>query len=400
MKIMMTRENLGRMLKGVSFAVAKRATTTLPAMMNVEIGPAPDGDCIRAFCGMTGCAIEIRMPGLVMEGGKAVVLLDPLQKFVDACKGNAEVTLTSNADDNTLLIECGKSKLKLNGFAETASPRQFFVGFGEPKDGEAVFSMRNGDLLSGVRSVSCIAAKELEDVRANMKGLHIDMSKDGLVSFAATDGRRLAEAVKGCKGDPDKGQEEPETPCNGTVPSGNIAVLSGILSWASSSDLVRISMSDGDMTLSSQTWACSLSLMAEQFVDYSRLLPMDGYVTKAVLPRQQFLESLKRVMLMSMDNDTPNVRISIDINGTCLLEGDGKTGSAKDSFECECDENGVPHCDGPVKAKFNGAFLTDVLPNADFGDGGVIVRYQSELAPIHILAADDSFHYVLMPMRD
>lgn len=37
MKIMMTRENLGRMLKGVSYAVAKRAT--MPAMENVEIGP-------------------------------------------------------------------------------------------------------------------------------------------------------------------------------------------------------------------------------------------------------------------------------------------------------------------------------------------------------------------------
>ena len=113
MKIVMTRENLGRMLKGVSFAVSKRAT--LPAMENVEIGPTQDGECILAFCGMTGCAIEIRMPGLVLEGGKAIVRLDPLQKFVDACKGSADVTLTRNEDD-TLLVECGKSKLKLNGF--------------------------------------------------------------------------------------------------------------------------------------------------------------------------------------------------------------------------------------------------------------------------------------------
>lgn len=397
MKIMMTRENLGRMLKGVSYAVAKRAT--MPAMENVEIGPTQAGDYIRAFCGMTGCAIEIRMPGLVLEGGKAIVRLDPLQKFVDACKGSADMTLTRN-DDNTLLVECGKSKLKLNGFDEKASPRSLFLGFGEPQDGETVFSMRNGDFLSGVRSVSCIAGKELEDARANTKGLHISASTDGLVSFAATDGRRLAEAVKGCQGDADKAQSEPEKPCEGTVPSGSVAVLSGMLAWASPSDLVRVAMSDGDMMLSSENWTCSMSLMAEKFVDYSRLLPMDGYATKVILPRQQFLESLKRVMLMSMDNDTPNVRISVDNQGTCLLEAEGKTGSAKDAFECECDENGVPYCDGAVKAKFNGAFLTDVLPNADFGDGGVVMRYKSEVEPIHILASDDSFHYVLMPMRD
>ena len=142
-----------------------------------------------------------------------------------------------------------------------------------------------------------------------------------------------------------------------------------------------------------------MSLAAEKFVDYSILLPMDGYVTTAVLPRHQFIDSLKRVMLMSMDNATPNVKITIDTNGTCILDADGMTGSAKDSFECECDENGIPHCDGPVKAKFNGAFLTDVLPNADFGDGGVVMRYKNELDPIHILASDDSFHYVMMPMR-
>lgn len=397
MNIVMTRENLGRMLKGVSFAVARRAT--IPAMMNVEIGPTPDGECIRAFCGMTGCAIEIRMPGLVLEGGKAIVRLDPLQKFVDACKGSADVTLTRNEDD-TLLVECGKSKLKLNGFDEKASPRSLFLGFGEPKDGETVFSMRNGDFLSGVRSVSCIAAKESEDVRANTKGLHISASTDGLVSFAATDGRRLAEAVKGCQGDIDKGQSEPEKPCEGTVPSGSIAALSGILSWAAAHEPVRVAISGGGMTLSSEHWTGSFALMAEKFIDYSILLPLDGYTVKAVLPRQLFLESLKRVMLMSMDDDTPHIRISVDNHGTCLLEAEGKTGSAKDSFECECDENGVPYCDGAVKAKFNGAFLTDVLPNADFGDGGVVMRYKSEVEPIHILASDDSFHYVLMPMRD
>ena len=389
MKIVMTRENLGRMLKGVSFAVSKRAT--LPAMENVEIGPTQDGECILAFCGMTGCAIEIRMPGLVLEGGKAIVRLDPLQKFVDACKGSADVTLTRNEDD-TLLVECGKSKLKLNGFDEKASPRSLFLGFGEPQDGETVFSMRNEDFLSGVRSVSCIAGKELEDARANTKGLHISASTDGLVSFAATDGRRLAEAVKGCQGDVDKGQTEPETPCDGTVPTGSVAVLSGILSWASPSDLVRVAVSNGGMTISSIEWTCSLSLAAEKFVDYSVLLPMNGYDAKAVLPHRQFIESLKRVMLMSVDDDTPNVRISIDGDGTCVLDADGRTGSAKDSFDCECD--------GDIKVKFNGAFLTDVLPNADFGDGGVVMRYKDALAPIHILASDDSFHYVLMPMRD
>lgn len=392
MNATISRDRFAWVLKGLAPTVKKRAV--IPAMLNVEL--SVNEDTLTAFCASHGCRMEVKTPVLCSASGVAVVKFDTLEKFVNACKG-ADVTLSKN-DDDSLSLECGKSKIKLNGFDESASPRNVSMEEASASQ-ENVFFMKSREFLSAFKAVGYAAAKDNGENQAYTCARYVSVGADGNVAYAGTDGRRLLECVR-CVFNEEENAPVVTGGCSALVPSDASESVQSVLSWTSPDNLVKFGVEGGVLTMSAKhvdvadsEWSCSVSLLDTQYPKYRQVMPTDGFDIRATMPKDAFIDCLKRVMLMSIDEDTPTVTMEM-AEDVCVISAHGRMGDARDEFYCAIEN-------GPIQLKCNARFLLDALLAGDFGDdGNVCMLLKSPLDQIHILSAMGDYHYVLMPMRD
>lgn len=402
MNAVISKDRLAWVLKGLAPAVKKRAV--VPAMLNVELSVNKELDILTAFCVSHEGRMEIQTPVLGNESGVAVVKFDTLEKFVNACNGS-DVTLATDEDDS-LTVVCGRSKIRINGFPEDMSPRIIVEGTGESSSDnilsfpDNVFFIKSREFLTAFKPVGYTTAKDNGEAPAYLAARYVSVGTDGYVTCAATDARRLLETVRRVFNE-EENAPAVKNECSALIPAGASETMQAVLAWTSPETLVSFGIGDKTLSMSAKNvdvagsqWSCSFSLLSAQYPNYRQLLPMAGWDIKATLPREAFIDSLRRVMLMAMDDDPPTVAMEIKGEGECFLSAQGKTGDARDEFECTLEG-------GPmIQIKCNGRFLLDALLAGDFGGGDVLMYFKSSLDSIHILSAAEDFHYVLMPMRD
>jgi DNA polymerase-3 subunit beta len=124
-----------------------------------------------------------------------------------------------------------------------------------------------------------------------------------------------------------------------------------------------------------------------QFPNYKQLLP-ETFEHEVALPREEFLEVVRRASVMAQRNSPLRLRFA---EGEVTVSAQTQdVGEAKESLP-------VPFSGDPLEIGFNPEFLRDGLESVDSDE--VALRLISPLRPGLIHSPDDSFSYLIMPIR-
>jgi DNA polymerase-3 subunit beta len=109
-----------------------------------------------------------------------------------------------------------------------------------------------------------------------------------------------------------------------------------------------------------------------------------------MVPKTSFLESLKRIALLSADKSYA-VRIGLEQNKLLITANNPDLGEAKDVLE-------VAYRGGDITIGFNARYLTDVLSVLETDEVSFELGDEHSPGVIHA-PGDRSFTAVVMPMR-
>jgi len=362
MKVTVEQPVLDTSLKKVLSVVSTR--TTLPVLSNVLL-EAAEGKLTLTATDLEVC-IRIAVNATVEREGATTLPARKFGQIVGALSGD-EVVL--DTDDNQYTsISCGRSFFRIVGLAEGEFPRD------EPLDETWTLCLPAQEVRGILTKVSY--ATSPDDTRQVLNGILLSM-RNGVLTTAATDGRRLALVEKPLVED--------------SVPDGDTILPPKIVS-----ELAKLVEGEGEMSIklteSRAVFRQGETLMISKLVEgtypnYRQVIP-SGFAHSAVIPRETFSAVLNRVSMVVSDT---SAAVNLELGPAAL------TVSATSSEFGEGTEPLEVSYDGePLKIAFNPVFLADPLRHLECDQ--VVFQFNDEYSPICI-SGDEGFLYVLMPMR-
>ncbi|MEP6908843.1 MAG: DNA polymerase III subunit beta [Actinomycetota bacterium] len=363
MKITCSKVELTRALSIVGRAVSTRASVQV-------LG----GILLRATGGQleiaaTDMELSLRLTAdCQVEGAGAVVA--PGRLLVDLARllPDGEVVLEHKPEHGALEVTCGTASYKLNTYSAEDFPKL--------PDVEAVqtFTVARGAFLETVSRVARSASRD--ESRPVLTGILVRFEGGKLV-MAATDSYRLS--VK-------------ETDLGG----GETADLEAIVPARALTELSRIAQAAGELGVgvhenhvvfgADEVWLTTRRIDG-QFPNYKQLLP-ETFEHEVILPREEFLEVVRRASVMAQRNSPLRLRFAEGEVTVSALTQD--VGEAKESMP-------VPFSGEPLEIGFNPEFLRDGLESVDGEE--VALRLISPLRPGLIHSESEKFSYLIMPIR-
>ena len=363
MKITCSKDELTRALSLVGRAVSTRASVQV-------LG----GVLLRASGGQLKLAatdMELSLRLVVdceVEGDGAVVA--PGRLLVDLARllPDGEVVLEHKPEQGTLEVTCGSASYKLNTYSAEDFPKL------PDAESAQTFTVDRPAFLETVSRVARSASRD--ESRPVLTGILVRFEGGKLV-MAATDSYRLS--VK-------------ETEIAGSEG----AELEAIVPARALTELSRIAQDEGELQIGVQenhvvfgageTWLTSRRIDG-QFPNYKQLLP-ETFEHEVKLPREEFLEVVRRASVMAQRNSPLRLRFA---EGEVTVSAQTQdVGEAKESLP-------VPFAGEPLEIGFNPEFLRDGLESVESDE--VALRLISPLRPGLIHSDDEQFSYLIMPIR-
>jgi DNA polymerase III subunit beta len=287
-------------------------------------------------------------------------------------------TMTS---DQIISLEENKDKLIFKGgksrFTLQTLPIEDFPLVQETADFGPVFSIPQKTLKALLNQVSFAMA--VHDIRYFLNGVLFSVD-GGKLSIVATDGHRLAYA------DSELAQEMPHKQAV-IIPRKTVLELQRLLS--DSDGMIDIQFANNQAKLIFGEMEFVTKLVEGNFPDYHRVIP-SNHQNVIILERLTLLSMLKRIAIMTSDK----------FKGVRLNIGPGLLGVAASNAEQEeaTDEMDVDYDGDIIDIGFNVTYLIDVLTNIT--DRQVkIVLADANSSALFMLPQNDTFKYVVMPMR-
>ena len=362
-KITCSKDELTRALSLVGRAVSTRASVQV-------LG----GVLLRASGGRLELAatdMELSLRLVVdceVEGDGAVVA--PGRLLVDLARllPDGEVVLEHKPEQGTLEVTCGSASYKLNTYSAEDFPKL------PDAESAQTFTADRAAFLETVSRVARSASRD--ESRPVLTGILVRFEGGKLV-MAATDSYRLS--VK-------------ETEIAGSEG----AELEAIVPARALTELSRIAQDEGELRIGVQenhvvfgageTWLTSRRIDG-QFPNYKQLLP-ETFEHEVKLPREEFLEVVRRASVMAQRNSPLRLRFA---EGEVTVSAQTQdVGEAKESLP-------VPFAGEPLEIGFNPEFLRDGLESVVSDE--VALRLISPLRPGLIHSDDEQFSYLIMPIR-
>ena len=305
------------------------------------------------------------------------------RKIVDICRNlpkNSKVRLKCAED--VVTITCGRSRFSLKTlpaaeFTRVDSP----AADAAPLNWEERFTLPAGALMSLLRRTSFAMGKN--DPRFYLNGALIDLAATG-IKMVATNSHRLAQSEF-------KQAIEIGTPRQLIVPRKAITELQHLLDLNPDADgEVQVSVSHthlkivcGDSTLVSK-------LIDASYPEFQSVLDKFEEATRIPLPRQDMVEALTRVSVMTAERFN-GVKLAFDKESLAI--------SARNQENEEADEKLTVEYDGqPVESGYNVTYLLDIFRTAT--DEQLDFHLQSEQGICFIRPPEtpDTL-WLVMPMR-
>ncbi len=361
LKITCDRDLLVATLATVSRVVSSRGSVQVLSGVLLR----PDGD--RLELAATDMELSLRTTfEAQVEGDSSVVV--PGKLLVDLARllPAAEVTIEYRPEDGVVHVSSGSYSSKLNVFAAEDFPRLPVI---EPSR----HTIATASLLDTVDRVARSASKD--ESRPVLTGIQVRFEGKKLF-MAATDSYRLSFKETELE------TEGPEL--EAIIPARALAELARI---AAGTETVELGVNENTVVFGTgDTWLTTRRIDG-QFPDVSRLLP-ESFDIEVDLPRAELRDVVRRAAVMALRNAPLRLRFA-----------DGElTVSAQSQDVGETSESLPAGYTGePLEIGFNAEFLADGVESVR-GDT-VRMKLINPLRAGLITSADDSFWYLIMPIR-
>jgi DNA polymerase-3 subunit beta len=349
-----------------SLGVVARAVSTRGAVQ-VLGGILLQGEGDHLTPAATDMEISIRssVPGAV-DGDASVVVPGRLLTDLVRLLPDDTVTLAYDEGDGVLAVTSGSHASRLNVYSAEDFPRL-------PPLDVPLQKIDAGALLATIEKVGRAASRD--ESRPVLTGVLVRFEGDKLI-MAATDSYRLA--VK----ETSLSSSGPEL--DAIIPARALQELTRLASGAEEIELGvhenHVVFSAGDVWLTSRR-------IDGQFPNYKQLLP-ESFEAEVATPREALLEVVRRAGLMAQRNAPLRLRFA---EGELTVSAQTQdVGEATESLPIE-------YAGEELEIGFNPEFLRDGLEAVSADT--VQLKLINRLRPGLIAAPDESFWYLIMPIR-
>ncbi|HYZ19981.1 MAG TPA: DNA polymerase III subunit beta [Gaiellaceae bacterium] len=362
MKISSAKDELVSALAAVSRAVSTRSTVQVLSGILIR---ADDG---RVELAATDMELSLRLPlEADVEGGGAVVV--PGRLLVDLARllPEGDVTLEQKPEEAVLEVTGGSSTSRLHTYSAEDFPKLPDV------QGADTFIVDRAAFQATVARVSRAASRD--ESRPVLTGILVRFEGGRLV-MAATDSYRLSVKETELEGD------APEL--EAIVPARALGELARL---AADADELRIGVHENHVLFNAgDVWLTSRRIDG-QFPNYKQLIP-ETFEHEVVLPRDEFLDVVRRTSVMAQRNSPLRLRFA---NGEVTVSAQTQdVGEARETLP-------VAFSGEELEIGFNPEFLRDGVESVESDE--VKLKLISPLRPGLIRADDEDFSYLIMPIR-
>ena len=360
------RDNILMPLQSVCGIVEKRHT--LPILSNVLIEKSGDQLTLLA----TDIEIQIRTHTSGTEGPEKTAVTVGARKLQDILRSlpdSAEISL--ELSDKRLQVRSGKSRFNLQTLPAEDYPRM-----SQAESEQAGFQLTQKQFKRLIGLVQYAMAQQ--DIRYYLNGLLLIVTGDE-IRVVATDGHRLAYANEKLS------KSLPRTEV--ILPRKTVLELSRLLEDNDEELDIRLSQNQavfrfGDIELVSK-------LIDGKFPDYERVIPQ-GHNKVITVPRTVLLQSLHRAAILTNEKFR-GVRVVLAAGSLKIISSNSDQEEAQEELEVSYDAEALD-------IGFNVTYLLDVLNNVSNEEVEIRLADANSSALI-TLPGNDSFKYVVMPMR-
>lgn len=295
------------------------------------------------------------------------------RKLLDICRSLPDgEPLSLDLEGEQLRIKSGKSRFNL----QTLPARDF------PKlqiaEGEGVsFSLPQGRLRHLLSRVQYAMA--VQDIRYYLNGLLLSVQGNRLI-MAATDGHRLAVDAIELEQPPEQGMDI-------ILPRKTALELIKLL--GDEEEPVHIQMTSGQVVIRHARFELRSKVVDGKFPDWQRVVP-SGYEMGFRVNRQLLSQALNRAAILTNEKYR-GVRLALTTGSLRIACSNNEQEEAQEELDISYDK-------APLDIGFNIQYLQDALNNLD-ADNVECAFGDPTSSMLITLPGEDSFRYVVMPMR-
>jgi len=365
-----SRDALLKPLSTVAGIVERR--NTLPILANILLRKT--GDQVSFIA--TDLEVQISTHGAFGVGDAQESTTVAARKLLDilrALPDSAEVSLT--LANGKLTLQSGKSR-----FALQTLDAADFPTVSQPQAWESAFTLPQKTLKHLFNMVHFAMAQQ--DIRYYLNGLLLVRDETG-VRAVATDGHRLAYCFAALDGTASPAQAQEVI-----VPRKTVMEMQRLL--ADTEDPVTVEIAASQIRFSFGDVELVSKLVEGKFPDYNRVIPAN-YTRHFLTPRESLQGGLQRAAILASDK-FKGVRIQ-------LSENQLKLSSTNAEQEEAIEEMDVEYAFEAMDMGFNVSYLLDVLANVKTEQVRWSVHPDGNASTLITLPDEESFKYVVMPMR-
>ncbi|MFN2472076.1 MAG: DNA polymerase III subunit beta [Gaiellaceae bacterium] len=364
LKLTCEKDELVRRLSVVSRALSARATVQILSGVLLE---ASDSKLTLAATDME-VSLRSWLDAQVDGEGRVVVPGRLLVDIVRLLPAN-DVTILYRPDEGVVELDSGSAHYRLHTLSAEDFPRL-------PETTGASLTVVDADALANTASrVSRSASRD--ESRPVLTGILVRFEGGKLV-MAATDSYRLSVKETPVEGGPL--DLEAIVPARALAEVTRLAPGAGELELGVLDNQLVFSLSEAGVLLTTRR-------IDGQFPNYQQLLP-ETFEHELALPREEFLDVVRRVSIVSQRNSPLRLRFA-----------DGElTVSARTPDVGEASETlPAPYSGEALEIGFNPEFLREGIESVESDE--ILLRLISPLRPGLIVAPDEDFRYLIMPIR-
>jgi DNA polymerase-3 subunit beta len=283
---------------------------------------------------------------------------------------NTKVNIEKDENEN-IIITCKNSRFEIKGTKGESFPR-----IPEIKREKSLKVCQA--VIKDMISQTIFAVGEDEN-RPILNGVNIE-SKNGLLTFVAIDGFRLALRKYII--------EDVDADINVVVPGKTLSEIAKILE--PTDEDVTIYVAENQIMFDMGNTKVVSRLLEGEYFNYENVIP-DEYETKILINRKEFLDSIERAsILISSDGTRYPINIALK-HDKMIITTNTNIGSAREEIKIEVEGN-------DIEAKFNPRYFIEALKEID--EENIDVSFNSDVGPCIIKSVDkDTFVYMLLPLR-
>jgi len=364
LKIRCTKDDLSTHLGIVSRGLSTRPSVQIFGGMLLQ---ASGGSLDMSATDME-LSIKARLEVEVLGEGSAAVpgrLLTDIVRLLPS----SDVELEYQPEENTLRVTGGSAEYRVRTYSVEDFPRL------PEATGVALSRVEAEPFLETIECVGRAAGRD--ESRPVLTGIFARLSGGRLV-MVATDSYRLSAKET----EVDAGGAELEA----IIPARALEELRRIATGGSS---IEVGMLENHVVFGIDGIWLTTRRIDGQFPDHTKLIPpADEFTISLTLPRSELLDVVKRIAVMAHRASPLRLRLA---EGKLTVSAQTQdVGEARESLP-------AAHSGDAFEIGFNADYLRDGIDSVDGDD--VVLKLINPLRPGLVQGSDESFRYLIMPIR-